>query len=326
VTIAIPLLLLAIWFLDEDRLVAFAVVALLAATTKEEIPLVIGVIGIWYGRSHRRWRVGLSVFGLGLAVTLVNFLVVLPHFGHGGYTFGDRYQAVGGSPGGIARTAVTDPMALVQQVFTVHKIVYLLLVFVPFLGLWLFEPLLILAVVPELAINLLSSDGNQTAIPFHGASGMVPPIVAASIFGLARLQRTTPRLRAQVRRVSVYTCAAVAVTAVYSPFVIGIGWIGQALPSNAEHQAKAAALALVPDGVPVSASNQLGGHLSERLRIMIFPVIREARWVVVDSRDPTYGDEAAFQRRIGELRRSPRWSLVYSARGVFVYRQAGVVR
>jgi uncharacterized membrane protein len=321
VTIAIPLLLLAIWFLDEDRLVPFTVVALLAATTKEEIPLVIGLLGIWYGSSHGRWRVGLPLFAVGLAVTLVDFLVVIPHFNSGGYIFGDRYDAVGGSPGGIARTAVTDPMALVRDVATAHKLVYLLLVFLPFLGLWLFEPLLLLGVVPELAINLLSSDPNQTAIPFHGASGMIPFVVAASILGLARLRRRKPRPAEYVQRIALYACAAVAVTAVYSPFVVGVGWASQALPSNAEHRAKARAVALVPAGVPVSASNQLGGHLSERLRIMIFPVVREARWVVVDRNDSTYEDHRGFLSEIAGLRHAAAWHLVYSSHGVLVFRK-----
>jgi uncharacterized membrane protein len=326
VTIAIPLLLLAIWFLDEGRLVPFAVVAALAATTKEEIPLVIGLLGIWYARRSGRWGVGLALFGGGLALTLFDFLVVLPHFGGGAYTFGDRYAVVGGSPGGIARTAVTHPMALVHDVATTHKLVYLLLVFVPFLGLWLFEPLLILGVVPELAINLLSNDPNQTAIPFHGASAIVPFVVAASIFGLARLRRIAPRFEGQVRRAAVYACAAVAVTAVYSPFVIGIGWASQALSSNPLHRAKAEALAQIPPGVSVSASNQLGGHLSARLRIMIFPVIREAKWVVVDRHDPTYQDGAAYLRRIDALQRAGGWSLAYSSHGVLVFRRLAPAR
>jgi hypothetical protein len=39
----------ALWirFLDEDRLVAFSLVALLACTTKEQIPLAVGCLGIW---------------------------------------------------------------------------------------------------------------------------------------------------------------------------------------------------------------------------------------------------------------------------------------
>jgi hypothetical protein len=108
------------------------------------------------------------------------------------------------------------------------------------------------------------------------------------------------------------------VTAVYSPFVIGVGWATQALPSNGLRLAKERALSLIPPEVPVSASNQLGGHLSERLRIMIFPVIREANWVIVDRQDPTYQDEAAYIRRIEALRRHG-WSVPYSSHGVLVF-------
>ena len=67
VSFAVPLILYAIWFLDEDRLVAFSVVALLAFTTKEELPLAVGCLGIWYAvrRGHRLF--GLGVFAAGLA-------------------------------------------------------------------------------------------------------------------------------------------------------------------------------------------------------------------------------------------------------------------
>src|SRR6059058_468954 len=76
VSIAIPLILFAIWFLDEERLVLFAVFALLAASTKEEIAASVGCLGLWYAFRRKRWGAGLSIFGLGLAVSLVNFLVI----------------------------------------------------------------------------------------------------------------------------------------------------------------------------------------------------------------------------------------------------------
>ena len=151
-------------------------------------------------------------------------------------------------------------------------------------------------------------------------------LIAASILGLARLRRRVPQLSAHVTRIALYASAAVAVTAVYSPFVIGIGWVTQALPSNAVHGAKADALSLIPPGVPVSASNQLGGHLSERLRIMIFPVVREANWVVVDRQDPTYGDEQSYLSRIDALSRTRSWSLAYSSHGVLVFRRVPTAR
>src|SRR5439155_5115070 len=118
-----------------------------------------------------------------------NFLYVIPHFSPSGINpFAGRYQSVGSTPNGIARTLFTDPIAFVHTVATGHKVLYLVLLLVPFLGLWLLEPLLFLGAVPDLAINLLSSKSDQTSIPFHWTAGIVPFVVAASIFGAARFK------------------------------------------------------------------------------------------------------------------------------------------
>ena len=55
VALAAPLLLWAFWFLDEERLLPFAVLAVPACLTKEEIPLVVGAMGVWYAVSRRQW-------------------------------------------------------------------------------------------------------------------------------------------------------------------------------------------------------------------------------------------------------------------------------
>jgi uncharacterized membrane protein len=319
VSIAIPLLLFAIWFLDEDRLVAFAVVGVLVASTKEEMPLVVGLLGLWYAVRRGRWRFGLPVLGVGLALTLFDFLVVIPHFLHGKTVFGDWYSPVGGTPGGVLRTAVTDPMALVHVAATGQNGLYLLLLGGPFLFLWLLEPLLALAAMPDLAINLLSNQFGQSSIAYHYTAGIAPFVVAASIFGLSRFRRQAPRI-------ALYVLAACVSLAVYSPLRLGAGHLAEALPSNPIHQAKAEAVSLVPADVPVAASNQLAAHLSERRRILIFPfAIREARWIVLDEADPSY-DRQWYRRRIERVRRNPDWRLTYSARGVFVFHRLGQPR
>jgi uncharacterized membrane protein len=316
VSIALPLLLYAIWYLDDDRLVAFSIVALLAASTKEEIPFAVGLLGVWYASRTGRWRIGGTILATGFAVGLFNFLVVLPHFNNGVYAFSDRYSAVGGTPGGIVRHALTDPLSLVHEVATPHKLLYVALLLVPFLGLWALEPLLMLCAVPDLAINLLSTKGDQTSVAFHYTAGIAPFVIAASIFGLARLGR-------QTRRLSLYVLAAVTVTAIYSPYFRGTMNISEASAANSVHRAKAGALALIPAGAPVSASNQLGGYLSERSHIALFPALADARWVVVDRDDPTYADRRGYARRIDDLAHSPAWRLVYLERGVEVFRATG---
>ena len=58
------------------QLLGLAAVALLAATTKEEIPVALGCVGIWYAFARGRKKAGLAIFALGLTLTLVDFLVV----------------------------------------------------------------------------------------------------------------------------------------------------------------------------------------------------------------------------------------------------------
>jgi uncharacterized membrane protein len=314
VSVAVPLILFAIWFLDEDRLAPFAVFALLAASTKEEIAAAVGCLGIWYGVRKGKRVVGLAIFALGAAATLVNFLVVIPHFSPSGVDpFAGRYGDVGSTPTGIAHKAFTDPVALLQAVATGHKMLYVAMLLVPFLGLCLLEPLLLLGAVPDLAINLLSGKSDQTVIAYHWTAGIVPFVVAASIFGAARLKRDPDR-------VSLYALVGAGCLAIISPLTLGLsrGDVAAALPSNSVRAAKAHAIHLIPDGVPVSASNELGTYVSARRYVYIFPFNRGARWVLVDRNDDTYSDASGYRRAVRKLDSEPGWKIMYAARGVQV--------
>jgi uncharacterized membrane protein len=316
VSIAIPLILYGIWFLDANRLVPFLAVGLLACTTKEEIPLAVGCLGIWYAYRNGRRLVGASIFAGGLGLTLFNFLWVIPHFSPTGKDpYASRYGAVGGTPTGIAHKLFTDPVAFVQAIATGHKAVYLAMLLVPFLGLWALEPLLFIGAIPDLAINLLSSKPDQSTVVFQYTAGIIPFVVAASIFGAARFKR-------HADRVSLWALAGAAAIAIYSPISVlpgDVKALGSPLVS-----AKAHALHLIPGGVPVSASNELGGYLSERRYIYTFPYVRKSRWIAVDVHDPTYGDVAGFKRYLRRYENNKAWRVVFSSQGVVVlHRRSG---
>jgi uncharacterized membrane protein len=310
VSIALPLLLYAIWFLDENRLIAFSAVALLAFTTKEEIPLAVGCLGIWYAVKKGRRAFGFGVFAVGQGVTLFNFLWLLPHYSHGGAgAFADRYRAVGGTPRGMVHKLFSDPLAFVHDAATGHKAFYLVVLVVPFVGLWLLEPLLVLGAVPDLAINLLSSDGNQTSLQFMYTAGILPFLVAASIFGAARYRKRAVQL-------SLWVFLAAGCLALYSPIYYGaadIRAIGSPLVAAKSH-----ALGLIPAGVPVSASNELGGHLAERRYSYIFPKVLRSHWIIVDAHDSTYVDASGYERVIRRYESDTDWRIVYSSHGVTV--------
>ncbi len=101
VALATPLLLLGFWYLDEDRLAAFAAVAALACLTKEHVPLTIAAMGLWYALARGRRRAGAAIAAGGIAVAALAIGVVVPHFApRGSSPFEGRYEAVGGSPVG----------------------------------------------------------------------------------------------------------------------------------------------------------------------------------------------------------------------------------
>jgi uncharacterized membrane protein len=313
-SLAVPLVLYAVWFLDEDRLIAFSILALLACTTNEVVPLAVGCLGIWCAVRKGRRVFGLGVFGVGLSLTVFDFLWLIPHFSPTGVDlFAGRYRSVGGTPAGMAHKLVTDPMAFAHAVATGHKAAFLALLLFPFLGLWLLEPLLFLGALPALTVNLLSSWGNQTSIGYEDTAAIVPFVVAASIFGAARLNRRAGRL-------SLWALAAVACIAIYSPIYFlarDVRALGLSSVS-----AKAHAVSLIPQGAPLSASNQLGGHLSERRYIGTFPYVRRARWIVVDTEDPTYRGGAVFlSHALKTYESNGAWRVVFSSHHVVVLRR-----
>jgi uncharacterized membrane protein len=176
----------------------------------------------------------------------------------------------------------------------------------------LLEPLLFLGAVPDLAINLLSDKSDQTVVAFHWTAGIVPFAIAATIFGAARLKRDPDR-------VSLYVLVGAACIAVYSP-LLSVASDLRAWHSPAV-SAKANALELVPSGVPVSASNQLGAYVPARRYSYIFPTVGRATWVIVDRTDPTYADLAGYRRTVREIESNASWKTVYSSHGVEVLRK-----
>jgi uncharacterized membrane protein len=325
VALATPLLLFAFWFLDEDRLLPFALCAVAASACKEEIPFVVAGFGLWYAVSRRRWTEGGAIVVLGIAWAAVATTVVIPHFNHGGSSdFYTRYSEVGGSAGGIVKTAFTHPGRLLQTAFSGRDFRYALELLWPLAFLPLLAPLVLVAALPELAINVLSAVTTQTSIRFHYTAGLIAPLVIASIFGAKRIGRRAFPL-----------AAAVLLVALVGNYRLGPipGW--RYVPGGQRFQAKAAdvsahdriaarALQLIPDDAVVSATNSLGAHLSARRRVLSFPFLQDATWIAADETQPGYADRyapLATAEQLVWLRRNPEWKLVFEQDGVLVFRR-----
>ncbi|HWL33600.1 MAG TPA: DUF2079 domain-containing protein, partial [Gaiellaceae bacterium] len=289
VALACPLLLFAWWFLDERRLLPFALCAVAALATKEHVGLTVAAMGVWYAIRYRAPRTGAVIAFAAGSVALLAALVVVPHFAPAGVSaFESRYD----SPSLDGR-----------------DLSYLAALLLPLGLLPLAAPLALLPALPELALNLLSSTITQTSVKTHYAATAIPALLAATVYGVARVGERAG-----------YVAALAAIGG-----ALVLGPLGRVDIDAGPHDAAARrALAVVPDEAPVSATNALGAHLSDRRRIFSFPVLREAEWVVVDSTRLTFLDTLRPQRArpaLAALRRDPAWRLVFAQDGVLVFRR-----
>jgi uncharacterized membrane protein len=326
VALATPLLLFAFWFLDNDRLVPFVLCAIAAAASKEEIGLVVAGFGIWYALARRRVGAGLVIAALGLAWSVITIAVVIPHFHTAGESdFYGRYSEVGGSAAGIIKTAFTHPSRIAHAAFTGRDLRYVLQLVLPLAGLSLLAPLVLIAALPELALNLLSATPTQTSIHFHYTAGLIPPLVVAAVLGAKRLSRWT-----------IPVAMAVVLAALAGSYRLGPIPAWREVPGGSRFQATAAhvtehdriaakALRLIPKSAVVSATNTLAGHLSARRRVLSFPYVQDATWIAADETQPGYADRYAplpTALALSALRRNPDWRLVFEQDGVLVFNRA----
>lgn len=329
VALATPLLLWGFWFLDGDRLVAFAAVAVAASMTKEQIGLVVAAMGLWYTLRPGRRLAGAAIAVAGTAVSALAIAVVVPHFAPGGGSpFEGRYASVGGSPQGIAETAYTDPGAIAAAVVTSRDGAYLLDLLGPLLGLPLLAPLAALTAAPELVLNLLSDTRTQTSIHFHYTAGALPGLMVGAVLGAGRLRRRFAWARRPEGRAVVLSTLLAGVVLgplpVWRDVPFGSELATREHVVNSRVAAMERAVRLVPPDAAVSATNTLGAHLSERRRIFSFPVLGEAEWVVVDQFRGSFRDQAVaperFAAALARLRATGRWETVLEEDEVLVLR------
>jgi len=329
VTFAIPLFLFCIWFLDTERLLLFAVCAALAMSTGELMGLPIAALGLWYAVARREWLTGGLIAAAGAAWSVVSIYLIVPAFSGEGSMFYGFYDGVGGSPIGVVRKLFTDPVVILRALTESHDLAYLLLLGLPLLFLFLMAPGLAAVAIPQLLANDLSDFRSMTDVRYHSVAAVIPFLIAATVFGIARIEATRRGLAAA----AVLVCSATLAVFV-APWARAVGSVplGGREPLSAAHvRALSEAVALVPAGAPVTGSNSVGAHLSSRRHVYSVPMYAQAEWVVVDEDDPwvVKPDSPILTRHPNVVRRlvvrleaDAGWEKVFDQDAVVVFRRS----
>ena len=305
VTLAIPFLLFAFLYMEEDRLWRALPFIVLAAICKEEISLVLVVMALYFALRKRSWRPLLVAVGAA-AYFAIAVWVIIPHFNHGASPFIGRYAAFGSSAGGILKNLFVHPEKAIRDLVAYANLRYWFRLLWPFGFASLLSPLTLLIAAPEYLINGLSTQVAQRSIAFQYVAAEVPFLFAAAVFGIARLQgwfgvvHVGRRGHAVRDRVRLETLALLVLVASLAgnylmgplPFSLpGAKYNGKAYAASYHDTVINEAIKLIPKNAVITVGNNIGSHLSARRTIYVFPYYAHSQYVVVDETRPFWYDE-----------------------------------
>jgi uncharacterized membrane protein len=281
VALAVSPLGFALFFLESGRRGWFFVALVVAFLVKEEMGLVGLAFGVYAWLGKRDWKLGLGVMLGSLAAFVVIIDLVIPYFASGrSYPYiAGRYADVGGSPLGILRTMVTNPLRIIRALFQAKKLLFLVAIFGPVLGLCAFAGWTSILVLPSLGYLLLSNYEPQYSFTSQYSAPLIPLVIGTAIIATARM-RESWRLP---------LVAAVLVSSFAFSWAFGYMPFSRKFdPNQFQAEARYAAftpqLAVIPPDARVSAENGFPSHLSERRYIydFTFEGVQDAQWVVLD--------------------------------------------
>jgi uncharacterized membrane protein len=278
-----------------------AAVALLLV--KEDMGLLVAGFGGYLLLTRRRWT-GLAFVVGGVAATWVATRVLIPAFG-GSATFYWAYGQFGSTLGGAALNVITHPLHALRVFVTPWVKARTMIGLLAMFGFLPLASPMVVAVLPLLAERMLASGYPLWwQAKFQYDAFVVMMLCCAAVDGAARLQKRWPQRwnswltypfsrPAWLRRdgrpwppATLWAAAICAAALVYfpsSPFgpLLKPGFYGV----DARMRAAAAAIARVPAGVEVEASNNIGPRLSGRDTVLLLDgTPRWAPWVVGDTR------------------------------------------
>ncbi len=185
----------ALYFLERGRRGWFLFSLLVTFLVKEEMALIGVGFGLYALLGKRDWKLGLGVLIGSLLAFAAVIQVAIPFFAEGRtYPYIKlRYAEVGGSPGGIVTTLLTDPLRIARAILEPKKIYFAIAIFGPVLGLSAVAGWASVVMLPTLGYLLLSNYEPQFSFTTQYSAPLIPLVIGTSILALARLPESARR-------------------------------------------------------------------------------------------------------------------------------------
>jgi uncharacterized membrane protein len=286
----------ALYLLDARKIKAGCVAVVLALASREDVPLIFIVVGLFLIVRGQSLRAGLLLAGTSALYFALMKFVVMPRIGPWRYQFiyEELFPRGDDSYGGVIKTLVSNPVFSLGKLLTEKKLVFALqvlvpLAFLPLRGRWLW-----LSVLPGGVITVLTTGYAPTVeISFQYSAYLVALMFPAAALALEAFGPVERRAAlGALLAGTVLTTVAWGAIPPRSQFVAGFTKVDFG-PLTEEERKKAADLAALVARVPPDASlavseNELP-HASNREKCY-------------DLKDDTFGaDYLLYDKRSGSM-------------------------
>ena len=327
--LATPALLFAFYFATKRRYVLFAVAALVAVLAKEDVALVMIVMGTYLAVTSNR-TVGLATSLASLAWFVVGLKYILPALNGTSLFYAHNFSKLGSTIGEVAINTLTKPGLVLPIIMQESNLLYItqLLAPVAFSPLASIEVLLIS--LPALFSNAVSQQGYMHNIEYHYTATIIPFVFAGAILAIEKLAL---KKREAVVVAALLVAVALTSNCFWSPSPIsGRHKRAFVVAAAAKRASMERAFALIPDDAVVSASYTIVPHLTHREKIYEFPnPYVTVNWGV-NGENPADKDTIGFviidfsqlgtdQQKIASTLRNTEFTQVYSRNDILVLKR-----
>lgn len=336
VVFATTFLLFAIYFslIKKYRIVLLFVLASLL--TKEHVGLITFLFGLYIFFFQKERRYSLVLIGMSLLFFIATFFYIIPNARQSSHFALRYFEDVGDSPNSVIANLIKNPLYIWNHISTDEAKRYLNSLFMPHLVFMIMAPFEFLIALPELAINLISTNSNMRASYFHYNAVLVPFIYFSAIMGFRRMKFRNILL-------VVYLASNIYFMYQYSP--LPFRFMRQPYMMKPINQQKMASIRewqvlLADDSIPVATTPSIapfftnrryfynflydtgfrGAGLSEDDIINDIGTYKNAKYIVL-SISEVDSEGSLSQKFYKNLQTNADYKVVYSKNDIIVYRQ-----
>ncbi|MBI2420705.1 MAG: DUF2079 domain-containing protein [Candidatus Levybacteria bacterium] len=260
VALATTFFLATFYFILKKKWVLVVVFLFLSAITKEQVWLTVALFGGYIFFFYKQKLLGLSIFAISSLIFYFLIWHAIPNSLGGDHFALQFYSELGSSPSEIIKGVILNPAGTVQTLLQREQMDFIRQIF---------SPLSYLSLI--LAINLLSENGKLHQIYYQYSSIITPFIFISAIYSIFYLKKHIPSIPLKLFAIMIIF------SSVYSAYSYGplpfakkeqTVMFTKPLPERTTVDNFIAGLS---ENTKISASNNLGSHLSHRHYIYTIP-------------------------------------------------------